>query len=84
LSSPDAQDEFEIKLSNKLENRGGYDGYPVTVKTPNGDRSAFAFADDLEGWPISPGQAGSAFAKKRSNDPKLCKLTFCARSSMVK
>ena len=84
LTSPDATDEFSIKLSNKLENRGSYDGYSVTVTTPNGDRSAFAFATDLEKWPISPGQTGKALAKRRNSNTDLCRLTFCARSAMVK
>lgn len=92
LSSAGATDEFPITISKELENRNGYDGYSVTVKTSNGDRAAFAFAKDLDSWndqiannpdldvkQIKPGQAGLGLFKRRNMNTDLCRCTFAGK-----
>ena len=93
LSSAEATDEFPITISKELENRNGYDGYAVTAKTSNGDRAAFAFANDLDTWneqiannpalkslkQIKPGQAGTALFKRRNKNTDLCRCTFASK-----
>lgn len=93
LSSAEATDEFPITISKKLENRKSYDGYEVTAKTSNGDRSAFVFTTDLNTWneqiannpalkslkQIKPGQTGTALFKRRNKNTDLCRCTFASR-----